>query len=126
MVVRMAGTETSTARAGREIDHEADGKDVSSGSSSFIDSGINHFENGMIPVLYDKLIEPRYKALAFSAGPIANCFSTCLRKGLKAGFRLSAFHARNSSPNTGSMFIVLITVPLNCRARALSGTSATP
>ena len=49
----MAGTETSTARAGREIDHEADGKDVSRGSSSFIDSGINHFANGMIPVLYD-------------------------------------------------------------------------
>jgi len=49
----MAGTEKSAANNGREIDHEADGKDAKGESSSFIDSGINHFENEIIPVLYE-------------------------------------------------------------------------
>jgi len=52
-LIRMAEAEPSTARAGREIDHEADGKDAKGESSSFIDSGINHFENEIIPVLYE-------------------------------------------------------------------------
>ena len=52
-LVRMAGTEKSAANNGREIDHEADGKDAKGESSSFIDSGINHFENEIIPVLYE-------------------------------------------------------------------------
>jgi hypothetical protein len=59
-LVRMAGTEKSAANNGREIDHEADGKDDKSGSSSFIDPGINHFANDMIPVLYDWQIESRH------------------------------------------------------------------
>lgn len=56
-LIRMAGAEPSTARAGWEIDHEADGKDASSGSSSFIDSRTNHSANEMIPVLYDWSID---------------------------------------------------------------------
>jgi hypothetical protein len=80
----MAGTEKSAANNGRETDHEADGKDDKSGSSSFIDPGINHFANDMIPVLYDWQIEKAVtRARAEQIIGLRRC--VCHRADLAAG-----------------------------------------